>query len=136
MRILISSLVLFSLSAVAKPLCPSHIEEAGLYNMFEPSYSEKPRSEYLFESDGQGGLDEFSKEDFLNLPYIGQEFDYESCKGALRSIDFYDIVSGDHYHGIFTHDDDCDGGNSHGVLYNDKDEHIGYIYDGDFSCQE
>jgi len=106
----------------------------GLSRIYRPGYSDLARSEYAYEYLELQKIKWVSKEDFKALPYLGEEFKYENCYNALREIKFKNILTGREFTGLHTHQDKCDGGNNHGIIYDDNDRYIAKIFDSDIIC--
>lgn len=62
------------------------------------------------------------------------DFDYESCKDAVQEV-VVQAQDGSRLRLIYTVEDSCDGGNSYGIILNDKDlAPVALIHDSDVSC--
>jgi hypothetical protein len=67
-----------------------------------------------------------------NQTSVLQEFDYSDCRGQVKRVSY--SYKKQRYVTLTTFDDDCDGGNVHGILKTAQGRIIAHIYDGDFYC--
>lgn len=65
--------------------------------------------------------------------YLIEGFIYSECKDSIH-IETYQVGS-ERVTVNYTSEDRCDGGNSFGSITDEDDEIIGYISDGDISCE-
>lgn len=74
-----------------------------------------------------------NKRAFKSMPVL-KELDYNSCQGAITEISYIDM-DGNEFMILHSSQDECDGGNSYGVVYN-KDSYgiVAHVKDGDFYC--
>ncbi len=62
------------------------------------------------------------------------DFDYESCRDAVTEVIVQD-TDGSRLRMLYTIEDSCDGGNSYGLIIDDKTlAPVALITDGDVSC--
>lgn len=75
-----------------------------------------------------------TEEDFNNS--LGTlDFDYTSCREAIKETVLMSI-SGVEYTFLLTSDDQCDGGNTYGMIYDESGVLVGTVQDGDIYCTE
>jgi len=66
--------------------------------------------------------------------YIG-EFDQQACSGdALATQTLMDRYNHNEYLLIYTQTDECDGGNSYGIVFDQKMNFYAVVQDYDFYC--
>lgn len=62
------------------------------------------------------------------------DFDYESCKDAVTEVTMQ-AADGSRIRMLYTNEDSCDGGNSYGIVIDDKTlAPVALINDSDISC--
>lgn len=70
---------------------------------------------------------------FSQFPSLG-DFDYDSCKDAVKET-IVKGADGSRLRLIYTIEDSCDGGNSYGMVIDDKTlAPVALIHDSDISC--
>lgn len=67
----------------------------------------------------------FPKEDFKRYASL-KSFSYKDCKDSMHQ---FELPDGTRF--VFTNEDDCDGGNSYGLVYR-KDKVVALINDSNF----
>ena len=74
--------------------------------------------------------------EFNQIPnFTRGQFQYEECKDSLRSKTMRSKVTGRIFTAVYTNEDECDGGNSYGALFNeDITKLLGDIGDSYISC--
>ena len=122
-------------TSFAKSECPKKFDGVSIKGLFDAGYSDEPIEEFAYqlESKSYAGL---SEEEFNNIPVLSNEFQYLNCKNAIISISFFDLETKESFQGYYTFEDSCDGGNSHGSIFNEENEYIANIRDGEFFCLE
>lgn len=61
-------------------------------------------------------------------------FEYEECKNAVTEVTMQ-AIDGSRIRMLYTTEDSCDGGNSYGLIIDDKTlSPVAVINDGDISC--
>lgn len=124
---------LFLSSSIFAASCPSQFADTTLNGLYESGYSDEPRSEFYYQKISSAHVS-LSLEEFMAIPVLGDQFDYEECKDAIIEFSFFDIKTKEEFSGYYTFDDRCDGGNSSGSIQNSEGIYIAEIGDGEFSC--
>jgi len=77
-----------------------------------------------------------SEYEFNQIPnFADGQFNYEECSEALRFKTMRSLITGRIFTAVYTNEDECDGGNSYGALFNeDMSKIVGNIGDSDISC--
>ncbi len=75
-----------------------------------------------------------SEREFNSTPVFNDGFEYESCKKAVKEVSIMDM-DGNEFKLRFTHEDECDGGNTYGVVYDmGTGDIVAHINDGELYC--
>lgn len=73
--------------------------------------------------------------EFNQIPVLAEDFDYEQCRDEMVVTKYQDKATGKVFSAVVTNDDNCDGGNVYGALYNEAmTELLGDIQDSFVSC--
>jgi hypothetical protein len=120
LSLLVSTLTFLSIAAFA---CPE-LDGSDLANGDGPwSYVELERYSVTL-----------TKTQFLQVP-VYVDFDYSECRDALVIQMVQSKDSGRNFSALLTAEDNCDGGNSYGALYNeDRTQLLGEIRDSFIYC--
>lgn len=85
------------------------------------------------ETESMGSFNILNKDNWKSIDVISN-MDYESCKNAISQTLFK--FEGELYWKFASYEDECDGGNTYGVIYSyDLKTPIAHIYDSDTYCE-
>lgn len=63
------------------------------------------------------------------------DFTYEYCKDAVTEV-VVQSSAGAKYRFLVTHEDNCDGGNTYGLVFNQSGTRIAEVRDGEIYCRD
>lgn len=117
------SLLALSVSLLSLNIFACGFEDMGLYQVqYESNYTVVSENNVKF----PGYL-------FSKFPSL-EDFDYENCQDAVKEVVVMDTTK-KRFNLIFTSEDSCDGGNSYGLILDNKTlAPIATINDSDISC--
>ncbi|MCK5882726.1 MAG: hypothetical protein KAG61_03485 [Bacteriovoracaceae bacterium] len=77
---------------------------------------------------------QMTEKEFNSTPVFNDGFEYQSCKDSVREFAFMDM-EGNEFKIMYTNEENCDGGNSYGVIVDmNSSKIIAHINDSDISC--
>jgi len=125
-------IALFTLTISINSFATCSAPEGDLGSVYD-GY-DNDQTEYLYNETSDNGKIPFPGKLFSQYPSLG-EFDAKECADAVTESVIKNKKTGISYVAVYTIEDNCDGGNSYGLLFNeDKSKVVATINDGDFYC--